>query len=78
MIIKQKAVQTIHELSTLTDFQKIELQNQQTTASKGMIAETIRYLHDNQKNFNRNIDSATDRQIFIQRYRNQSNGSRCF
>ena len=49
MIIKQKAVQTIHELSTLTDFQKIELQNQQTTASKGMIAETIRYLHDNQK-----------------------------
>ena len=40
MIIKQKAVQTIHELSTLTDFQKIELQNQQTTASKGMIAET--------------------------------------
>ncbi|WP_286006348.1 copper homeostasis protein CutC [Ligilactobacillus aviarius] len=49
MIIKQKAVQTIHELSTLTDFQKIELQNQQTTASKGMIAETVRYLHDNQK-----------------------------
>ena len=49
MIIKQKAVQTIHELSTLTDFQKIELQNQQTTASKGMFAETIRYLHDNQK-----------------------------
>lgn len=49
MIIKQKAVQTIHELSILTDFQKIELQNQQTTASKGMIAETIRYLHDNQK-----------------------------
>lgn len=49
MIIKQKAVQTIHELSTLTDFQKIELQNQQTTASKGMIAETIRYLHDNPK-----------------------------
>ena len=33
MIIKQKAVQTIHELSTLTDFQKIELQNQQTTAT---------------------------------------------
>ncbi|WP_283580672.1 copper homeostasis protein CutC [Ligilactobacillus aviarius] len=49
MIIKQKAVQTIHELSTLTDFQKIELQNQQTTASKGMIAETVRYLNDNQK-----------------------------
>lgn len=49
MIIKQKAVQTIHELSILTDFQKIELQNQQTTASKGMIAETVRYLHDNQK-----------------------------
>ena len=49
MIIKQKAVQTIHELSTLTDFQKIELQNQQTTASKGMIAETVRYLHDNQR-----------------------------
>lgn len=49
MIIKQKAVQTIHELSTLTDFQKIKLQNQQTTASKGMIAETVRYLHDNQK-----------------------------
>lgn len=49
MIIKQKTVQTIHELSTLTDFQKIELQNQQTTASKGMIAETVRYLHDNQK-----------------------------
>ena len=49
MIIKQKAVQTIHELSTLTDFQKIEHQNQQTTASKGMIAETVRYLHDNQK-----------------------------
>ena len=49
MIIKQKAVQTINELSTLSDFQKIELQNQQTTASKGMIAETVRYLHDNQK-----------------------------
>lgn len=49
MIIKQKVVQTIHELSILTDFQKIELQNQQTTASKGMIAETVRYLHDNQK-----------------------------
>ena len=49
MIIKQKAVQTISELSTLNDFQKIELQNQQTTASKGMIAETVRYLHDNQK-----------------------------
>lgn len=49
MIIKQKAVQTISELSTLNDFQKIELQNQQTTASKGMIAETVRYLHDNQR-----------------------------
>lgn len=49
MIIKQKAVQTIRELSTISDFQKIELQNQQTTASKGMIAETVRYLHDNQK-----------------------------
>lgn len=49
MIIKQKAVQTISELSTLNDFKKIELQNQQTTASKGMIAETVRYLHDNQR-----------------------------
>lgn len=49
MIIKQKAVQTISELSTLNNFQKIELQNQQTTASKGMIAETVRYLHDNQR-----------------------------
>lgn len=49
MIIKQKAIQTISELSTLNDFQKIELQNQQTTASKGMIAETVRYLHDNQR-----------------------------
>ena len=49
MIIKQKAVQTIHELSTLTDFQKIELQNKQKTASKSIITETVRYLHDNQK-----------------------------
>ena len=49
MIIKQKAVQTIHELSTLTDFQKSELQYQQTTASKGRCADTVRQLHDNQK-----------------------------
>lgn len=49
MIIKQKAVQTICDLSSLTDFQKIELQNQQTTPCKGMIAETVRYLHDNHK-----------------------------
>lgn len=47
MIIKQKAVQTIRELSNLSDFQEIELHNQQTTASKGIIAETVHYLHDN-------------------------------
>lgn len=49
MIIKQKAVQTAADLSKIDGFQKIELQNQQTTVSKGMMAETVKYLRDNHK-----------------------------
>ena len=49
MIIKQKAIQTVADLSKIDDFQKIELHNQKNTASKGMMAETVRYFSDNHK-----------------------------
>ena len=34
MIIKQKAVQTIHELSTLTDFQKLNFKTNKQLPAK--------------------------------------------
>ena len=54
MIIKQKEIQTINQLQQLntTDFQKIELTNNGTTPSKGMLAETIKYAHEKQLTVN--------------------------
>lgn len=49
MIIKQFSAQTIADLTKHPNFQSIELHNQQTTVSKGMMAETIQYLREKPK-----------------------------
>lgn len=49
MIIKQFSAQTIDDLRKYPNFQSIELHNQQTTVSKGMMAETVKYLNENSK-----------------------------
>lgn len=46
MIIKQQEISSINELSETNEFQKIELTNHETTVSKGLMAESIKYLKD--------------------------------
>ncbi|MGX5377303.1 copper homeostasis protein CutC [Ligilactobacillus sp. LYQ135] len=46
MIIKEKAVATISELSQINNFQKVQLNNNNTTVSKGFMAEAIKYTRE--------------------------------
>lgn len=46
MIIKQKSISSITELPKIKDYQKIQLENHQTTVSKGTLAESVKYTAD--------------------------------
>lgn len=48
MIIKAKEISSINELSQVNNYQKIMLSNQHTTVSKGFLAESVKFMRDQQ------------------------------
>lgn len=48
MIIKAKEISSINELSQVNNYQKVMLSNQHTTVSKGFLAESVKFMRDQQ------------------------------